>query len=219
VELDPEFQALLADPAWCHSARGKLIAKYFQAQERLALYEAQGMQVPTDEEIEQEASWQPSEAREQGREARFRIQVVAAYGYTCALTGYRLTTLSGATIVDAAHIHRFADSRNNEVQNGLALCKNAHWMFDNGLWTISDEYRVIVADSAFAEDGPEALCLRPDAGREIRRPHDPQLWPGPEYLSWHRDRTLSQCPSGEGVTDGDDEGETEPGAGEAKPGS
>src|SRR6266540_2520352 len=32
---------------------------------------------------------------------------------------------------------KFADSRNNDPCNGIALCKNAHWLFDQGLWTIS----------------------------------------------------------------------------------
>ena len=82
---------------------------------------------------------------ERGRDARFRIEVVVvAYKHTCALTGYRMTTLDMESIVDAAHIHEFSDSRNNDPRNGLALSKNAHWQFDRGLWSITDEYRVIV---------------------------------------------------------------------------
>ncbi len=72
--------------------------------------------------------------------------VVSAHNYTCALTGYRLTTIAAGSIVDAAHIHQFSDSRNNDARNGIALCKNAHWLFDHGLWTLTDEYRVVVAD-------------------------------------------------------------------------
>ena len=65
---------------------------------------------------------------ERGRDARFRIEVVVvAYKHTCALTGYRMTTLEMESIVDAAHIHEFSDSRNNDPRNGLALAKNAHW--------------------------------------------------------------------------------------------
>ena len=61
---------------------------------------------------------------------------VVAYKHTCALTGYRMTTLDMGgmeSIVDAAHIHAFSDSRNNDPRNGLALSKNAHWQFDRGL--------------------------------------------------------------------------------------
>ena len=58
---------------------------------------------------------------------------------------------AAGSIVDAAHIHQFADSRNNDPQNGLALGKNAHWLFDQGLWTIADDYTVIVAVGQFVE--------------------------------------------------------------------
>jgi putative restriction endonuclease len=81
-----------------------------------------------------------------GREGRFRIDVVNAYNYTCALTGYRLVTLSSGTIVDAAHIHQFSRSRNNTVHNGISLSKNAHWLFDAGLWSITEDYTVVVAE-------------------------------------------------------------------------
>src|SRR5439155_11085292 len=84
---------------------------------------------------------------------------VAAYNYTCALTRYRLTTIAGGSIVDAAHIHQFADSRNNDPRNGLALSKNAHWLFDNGLWTLDEDYRVRVAKGEFSEAGLEQHLL------------------------------------------------------------
>src|SRR5215467_6596354 len=86
---------------------------------------------------------------------RFRLNIVAAYNYIFALTRYRLTMIAGGSIVDAAHVHQFADSLNNDPRNGLALCKNAHWLFDNGLWTLSDDYRVPVATSRFSENSPE----------------------------------------------------------------
>src|SRR5436190_6240835 len=119
------------------------------------------MPVPSGEQIEEDASQETThEARKRGRDARFRLNVVAAYNYTCALTGYRLMTLSAGTIVDAAHIHQFARSRNNEPQNGLALCKNAHWLFDNGLWTIADDHTIRVATDQFSEDSPDQKALR-----------------------------------------------------------
>ena len=99
-------------------------------------------------------------------------------------------TLAAGTIVDAAHIHRFADSGNNETQNGIALSKNAHWTFDNGLWTISDDFRVLVATGQFTEAGPEPLCLRRYHGCRLHLPSDPEKLPGVQYLAWHRKHTF-----------------------------
>src|SRR5579872_2946944 len=144
--LPADFVAFANDPASRDQARRLLIARYFEAEERVALYTLVGIPVPADEQIAQDASYEsPQEAQKQGREARFRLNVVAAYNYTCALTRYRLLTITAGCIVDAAHIHQFSDSRNIDPRNGLALCKNAHWLFDNGLWTLTDDYRVLVA--------------------------------------------------------------------------
>jgi putative restriction endonuclease len=89
--------------------------------------------------------------------------------------------------VDAAHIHEFRDSRNNDPRNGIALSKNAHWTFDQGLWTIADDYRIIVAVGHFAEAGPnEESLLVSYHGRRLQLPEDKSLWPDPIHLAWHR---------------------------------
>jgi len=189
--LPADFVDCMRNPMFREKAKRILIAKYFEPKERIALYSLVGLPVPCDDEIAEDADYRsPEEAQQQGREARFRLTVVAAYGYTCALTGYRLTTLSAGSIVDAAHIHRFADSRNNEPRNGLALCKNAHWLFDQGLWTVSDDYRVVVALGAFSESSPDGKALTEYHGHRIRLPVDPNLQPNPIYLAWHRKRVF-----------------------------
>jgi putative restriction endonuclease len=185
--LPLDFLAFLKDPASRDRARRILIARYFQPAERAALYTLVGLPIPTDDQIARDAEYKsPEEASKQGREARFRLNIVAAYNYTCALTRYRLTTIAGASIVDAAHIHQFADSRNNDPRNGLALCKNAHWLFDNGLWTLTDDYRVIVAEGHFAEEGADQKLLREYHGQQIHLPAEPAHWPSPLHIAWHR---------------------------------
>jgi putative restriction endonuclease len=185
--LPSNFVAFAKDPASRDLARRILIAKYFQPAERLSLYELVGIPVPSEDEVARDAKYKsPEEAHRQGREARFRLTVVAAYNYTCALTGYRLTTITGSSIVDAAHIHQFADSRNNDPRNGLALTKNSHWLFDNGLWTLTDNYHVVVAHSKFAEAGPEHHLLAHCHGQKIHLPDNEATWPSLIHLAWHR---------------------------------
>lgn len=185
--LPSDFLSFARDPAFRDKARRILIAKYFQPNERAVLYALVGIPIPPDDQVVRDAEYKgPAEAAKQGREARFRLNIVAAYNYTCALTRYRLTTITGTSIVDAAHIHQFSDSRNNEVRNGLALCKNAHWLFDHGLWSLTDDYKVIVAEGRFAENGPDQMLLRKYHGQPIYLPDDSLLWPNVIHLSWHR---------------------------------
>jgi len=185
--MPSDFVSFANDPAWRERARRVIIAKYFHGDERVALYSMLGLPVPSDDEISRDAAYEPCEdAVDRGREARFRLIVIPAYNYTCALTGYRLTTITAGGIVDAAHIHQFADSRNNDPANGMALCKNAHWQFDRGLWTASDDYRVIVATAKYSESCPDGRPLSAYHGESLRLPGDKSLWPDLRHLAWHR---------------------------------
>src|SRR5262249_2482771 len=146
-----------------------------------------GIPLLTDDEIANSTRSRFAErAERRGREARFRLSIVSLYQHTCALTGYRLMTISADSIIDAAHIHQFADSRNNDVRNGLALCKNAHWLFDSGLWTIAPDFTVMVASGRFSEDSPDQKALSENDGQLIRLPGNPAVYPDPAHLDWHR---------------------------------
>ena len=187
ASFNRDFEECLANPAFCDEARRVLIARYFSPDERVALCSMLELPMPSEDEIASATLHRsPEEAEQTGREARFRLKVVSLYHYTCALTGYRLMTISSGSIVDAAHIHQFSDSRNNDIRNGIALCKNAHWLFDEGVWTIADDYTVKVATGHFAEDCPEQTPLKDYHGQKIRLPSSPSFFPAPAYLEWHR---------------------------------
>ena len=187
VKLDSSFLNCTQDADFRDKARRLLVGKYFTDDEQIALCSLLNISVPTDAYVLREsAAYERAAAVEQGREARFRLTVIPAYNYTCALTGYRLVTIDSGSIVDAAHIHRFADSRNNDPRNGMALCKNAHWLFDMGLWTLGDDYKVRVATTKFSESGSDVLLLKSMEGQKIRLPTDTKYWPDPIQLAWHR---------------------------------
>lgn len=185
--LDPTFASAVIDPKFREQARRILIGHYFQPDEQLSLCALLGLPpLSGDASAEDLEGGAPDVAQERGRDARFRLNVVAAYNYTCALTGYRVMTISVDTIVDAAHIHQFAQSRNDDPQNGITLCKNAHWMFDNGLWTVADDFTVIVAIDHFTEEAPNQKKLSEYHGQRIRLPADESLHPDAAHLAWHR---------------------------------
>ena len=186
ANLDETFLACLNEPDFRKEMRRLLIAKYFtDFAERTALYQLVGMPVPPDPIVREDARLYEA-ARERGREARFRLTVVPAYNYTCALTRYRLVTVDSGSIVEAAHIHQFADSQNNHPCNGIALCKNAHWMFDEGLWSLDDDYRVLIDPNRFDESGVNELLLSPKANVRVLLPADSNYWPDKIHLAWHR---------------------------------
>lgn len=185
-ELHPEFFELLADAGFRLKARMVLVTGYFQPAERVALFESLGLpagNLPAAERLLKEAV---AAAKRKGRSARFAVRIVSEYRYTCALTGYRCFSGDGTSIVDAAHIEAWTKTQNDDLGNGLALSKNAHWMFDEGLWSADDRLRVIVNLRKFDEAGPAALRLAPLAGRPLHFDPAARLRPALEYLGRHR---------------------------------
>lgn len=77
------------------------------------------------------------------REARFRPLVLQAYSNCCAVCGTALK------LVDAAHVIPVSDPRSDdEVTNGLALCRLHHAAYDTGLLGVRSDYRVVLNDAA-----------------------------------------------------------------------
>lgn len=191
AKLDDNLLAALGDPAFRTQLRRLLVATYFPPAEQVALAAALGFERALDSvEIAAFAEDQTAYrlARETGRSARFKNEVVSGYQFTCALTGYRLVTTEQAGIVEAAHIHALSSSRNNDPDNGLALTPTAHALFDMGLWSADDDLRVLVKPaSAFAEEFPlGGFSLRACASRPLYFAPSTKLRPAREHLAWHR---------------------------------
>jgi putative restriction endonuclease len=189
ARLDPEFFNCLSDQRFRAEALNVLVETdpYFLPEERIALYAILHIKPKESEVRENKETYKA--IIETGRDARFRIEVVVlAYRHTCALTGYRMTTLEMESIVEAAHIHEFHDSRNNDPRNGIALSKNAHWQFDRGLWSLNNNYEILLNREKFIEDGVPGQRLSDFEGRRIFLPSDPKYWPEHRYLDWHRHR-------------------------------
>lgn len=88
--------------------------------------------------------------------------------------------------MEAAHVHAFSKSRNNDPTNGLALTRDAHWMFDKGLWTLDQKHHVLVADEIFTEWGPGAEWLRSRHQTPAIFMVRVQLRPTERRLNWYR---------------------------------
>lgn len=76
------------------------------------------------------------------REAKFRPAVLQAYSYRCAVCNCDLKLVDAAHIVPVSH-----PQSNDEVTNGLALCRIHHGAYDNALLGVQSDYRVVVNPS------------------------------------------------------------------------
>ena len=75
------------------------------------------------------------------KSVKFRKEVRRAYNSTCLVCGLHLppTPLNAVAGVDAAHILPWADYDLDEIANGVCLCKQHHWAFDEGLILITHD--------------------------------------------------------------------------------
>jgi putative restriction endonuclease len=120
------------------------------------------------------------------RERSFMHNVRAAYSNRCAITGLRLINGGGRPEVQAAHIQPVASNGPDSVRNGLALSGTVHWMFDRGLISIGDDYKILIAKDHVPED---AVRLLNQSG-SINLPNDQTLYPNAHYLKFHRDQVF-----------------------------
>ena len=120
------------------------------------------------------------------RERSFMYNVRAAYTNRCAMTGLRLINGGGRPEVQAAHIQPVAANGPDSVRNGLALSGTVHWMFDRGLLSIGDDYKILVAKNHVPVDAIRFL----NQNGLIHLPKDPTLCPNPHFLKFHRNQVF-----------------------------
>ena len=188
--LDADLFECLQDAAFRQVARRTLVATYFTPPEQASLCARFGFAVPNTEEMKsfQRDRQAFSKSQRAGRSIKFRADVGSLYKYTCALTGYCLSSPAGY-IVQACHIHEHSKSGDDDVRNGLALTPDAHWMFDKGLWTAvlrGDILLIKVAAGRFRESSPAGRSLAEHEGKPLHFHMDARLRPGAEQLEWHR---------------------------------
>ena len=136
--------------------------------------------LPLVKEIVVGQSYRPA-----ARVQAFRRTVVKAYDHRCALCGVRIITPEQHTAVDAAHIVPWSKTQNDDIRNGMALCKLCHWAFDKGMMGVSDDYNVLTSRQIMADPNVPGFLLTLK-GRAIIPPQDRSLWPAQQYLTEHR---------------------------------
>lgn len=122
------------------------------------------------------------------RDEAFRRVVLHEYQYSCVLCQmlFKLGDLAEAT---AAHIVPKHKSGTDDPRNGLSLCRTHHWAFDEGLFTVSDEYTVIISPVLNKAKHHHFPLLEFDQ-QKILAPQDKRIAPNTVALQWHRENIL-----------------------------
>ena len=197
--FDNDLFLLLTQPENREYIRQKLIDTYLahKKQEIINLInEEQQISEYSDKIVEQvenafisEGEFVQFEAESKIRKAGFRQAIMRIYKYTCSVCQMHILTLDGESVTEAAHIIPFSISKNDDVRNGISLCKLHHWAFDKGLISLNKTYKVIVSE-LISERGPTEWRLKTLQDKEILLPEHKELYPAQEALAWHREQQL-----------------------------
>lgn len=140
------------------------------------------------------AVYQPEDLKDEARtivrDAAFRRVVVSIYEHRCAFCELQVIDALGQNIVDGSHIKPFAMFYDDQIDNGISLCKNHHWAFDRGWFSISDNYTLLVSEG-LREESPKATPMKEFRGQPIRLPAEEQYFPRLEALRWHREHIFN----------------------------
>lgn len=127
------------------------------------------------------------------RSTAFRRMVREIYDVRCAACGVRFF-FDDVDLIDAAHLIPFSISKDDRPQNGMALCKNHHWLMDhqilapgpgrgrdyaNSIWYVRKGL-----DDRF-EEHQAVISLK---GRSVILPVDRALAPSRDGIEWRREQ-------------------------------
>ena len=117
------------------------------------------------------------------RDRAFRKIVLRAYSERCAITGLSLINGGGRAEVEAAHIRPVEANGPDIVNNGLALSGTAHWMFDRGLISLSDDLEILISRQVNDVGRVREFINKTGIAHP---PNCPRDRPHPRFLEWHR---------------------------------
>jgi len=117
------------------------------------------------------------------RSSAFRRKIYDIYDETCVVCGARRASPDGYPEIEAAHIYPKSEDGNDDIRNGLGLCKLHHWAFGVGWLSIADDYDLLVKDARQRQGFEEFNRL---SGQRIRLPENERLRPHPKFLRAHR---------------------------------
>ena len=120
----------------------------------------------------------------QKRDPSFRVNILKAYEYRCAVCGFDVRLGFRPIALEAAHIKwRQAGGPDAEV-NGLALCSLHHKLFDRGAFTLSNELEILVSDDAHGTAGFQEWLMR-FHGEKLNFPQRQTYYPSENFTHWH----------------------------------
>lgn len=126
----------------------------------------------------------------QKRNQAFKNVVLDQYSFQCAVTGVKYHS-DNLTEAQASHIIPKSKKGSDDPRNGISLCRTSHWAFDAGMFTVSDQFEIVVHPKAKLASSNKFPILEM-TGVQINLPEDENYFPHPEVLEWHKKEVFNK---------------------------
>ena len=185
--LDPDLHELMANNAQARRRMRDVLIAYWFPERRGSVENVIRSRSRANEYEEQlrrdKATASDAQPDDDSRNQSFRRLVLQAYDYRCAATGWRIIIPGAGSLVDAAHLIPFKETRDDRPCNGIALTPTYHRALDRHLiapgldmkWRVSS-----VLDKRIMDNRP-FLELE---GQDVIFNGSQEHRPAPEALHW-----------------------------------
>lgn len=120
------------------------------------------------------------------RDPRFRDFILTAYDNRCAFCDLKVIMINKPVAMEAAHVKWKTYGGECASNNGLCLCPTHHTTLDLGVWTLDQDYRIVLSKNSMIDYKSdvffskfEGLSIR---DKSLKRDFLPSL----ENLEWHQ---------------------------------
>ena len=120
----------------------------------------------------------------------FRNAVISAYNKKCCITGLDIPSLLIASHIKPWNVSDPKTERTNPC-NGLSLNSLHHDAFDNGIFTIDTDYRILVSKAAKERYSSEVFYdfFEKYEGKQITLPE--RFLPSKEMIEYHNSKLVN----------------------------
>lgn len=184
--LTPEFaSALLDDPGLMLATVRLLLLSNWPESLHPSICESVGLDIDGVESLLAKVRTRELPMPERRRDPEFRVKVLRAYEYRCAMCGFDGRLDSTTVGLEAAHIRWWAEDGPDVIPNGLSLCAMHHQLFDRGVLGLTADREVMVSAQFVGRDSAAESMVTSLAGRELLPPRDGKDEVAEPHRSWH----------------------------------
>ena len=189
--LSPQFaSALLDDPALMLTVARSLLLSNWPESLHTSICESVGLDLDGIEASLARQRTRELPIPERRRDPEFRIKVLRAYEYRCAMCGFDGRLDSTTVGLEAAHIQWWAVNGPDVIPNGLCLCAMHHQLFDRGVLGLTSDREVMVSAQFVGRDRAAEEMVWSLSGKELLRPRDNLDAVAEPHRRWHEDQVF-----------------------------